>query len=208
MIDPLPNEKAFGLSILTSHDRTIFIADTTVNARPTPEDLADIAVRSAATVKRLGMEPRVAFLSFSNFGNPPSSKAGHMREAVAILDERDVSFEYDGEMQADVALNKKLQELYPFSRLSGPANILIMPGLHASNISYKLLAELPGMRVLGPLLLGLTHSVQIARMNSTSTDLVNMACLAAATSIALDAEKAIVLDAEKAIVLDAEKAED
>jgi len=192
VIDPLPGQRAFGLSILTTHERTLFIADTTVNARPTAEDLAEIAIRSAAAVRRLGQEPRVAFLSFSNFGNPPSGKAMQTREAVALLDQRNVDFQYDGEMQADVALNKDMREQYPFMRLSGPANILIMPGLHASNISYKLLAEMPDVRVLGPLLLGLSHSVQIARMNSTSTDLVNMACLAASTANALETERGIL----------------
>ncbi len=199
VIDPIPGQRAFGLSVLTSHERTVFIADTTVNEFPDPEYLAEIAIRSAKAVRRFGQEPRVAFLSFSNFGNPPSVKTKHLRSAVELLDARDdIDFEYDGEMQADVALNRDLREQYPFMRLSGPANVLIMPGLHAANISYKLLSELGNVRVIGPLLLGLSHSVQVARMTSTTTDLVNTACLAASTAIALENEReAAKKDTEK-----------
>ncbi|MEX0298110.1 MAG: phosphate acyltransferase, partial [Kordiimonas sp.] len=170
--------------------RTVFMADTTVNEKPSAQELADIAESAAFFVKRLGHDPRVAFLSFSNFGNPPSGKTAHIRDAVSILDERDVNFEYDGEMQADVALNRELMELYPFMRLSGPANILIMPALHSANIAYKLLSELGDSRVVGPMLLGMDKSVQIARMTSTASDLVTVAGLAASNAHALDHFKA------------------
>lgn len=186
VIDPLPGQRPFGLSIVVTKGRTVFMADTTVNERPSAQDLADIAESAAFFVKRLGHDPRVAFLSFSNFGNPPSEKTAHIRDAVSILDDRDVDFEYDGEMQADVALNRELMELYPFMRLSGPANILIMPALHSANIAYKLLAELGDSRVVGPMLLGMDKSVQIARMTSTASDLVTVAGLAASNAHALD----------------------
>ncbi|RMB01896.1 NADP-dependent malic enzyme [Eilatimonas milleporae] len=186
VIDPLPGLKPFGLSILVTKGRTVFIADATVNERPTPEDLADIAQSAAFFVRRLGHDPRVAFVSFSNFGNPPSDKTEHLREAVCILDRRKVDFEYDGEMQADVALNRNLMELYPFMRLSGPANVLIMPALHSANIAYKMLAELGDARLIGPLLLGMRSSIQIARMTATASELVSVAALSASIANALD----------------------
>lgn len=190
VIDPLPGQRPFGMSIVVAKGRTVFMADTTVNENPTAEELADIAESAAGFARRMGHDPRVAFLSFSNFGNPPSDKTRHLQDAVRILDERDVDFEYDGEMQADVALNKDLKELYPFMRMSGPANILIMPALHSANIAYKLLSELGDAKVIGPLLLGMNHSIQVARMTSTSSDLVNMAGLAASNAHALEAMKA------------------
>ncbi len=196
VIDPLPGHRPFGLSIIVSKGRTVFMADTTVNENPSAEDLADIAESSAHFARRMGHDPRVAFLSFSNFGNPPSEKTHHLQEAVRLLDEREVDFEYDGEMQADVALNKDLMELYPFMRMSGPANILIMPALHSANIAYKLLSELGDAKVIGPLLLGMNHSIQVARMTSTASDLVNMASLAASNAHALEALKAEEADNE------------
>ncbi|SDD32261.1 MULTISPECIES: NADP-dependent malic enzyme [Kordiimonas] len=186
VIDPIPGHRPFGMSIVVTKGRTVFMADTTVNERPNAEELADIAESAAYFVKRLGHEPRVAFLSFSNFGNPPSDKTQHIQKAVSILDERDVDFEYDGEMQADVALNRDLMEQYPFMRLSGPANVLVMPALHSANIGYKLLTELGGARVIGPMLLGMEHSIQVARMTASASDLVNMAGLAASTAFALE----------------------
>ena len=186
VIDPLPGMRPFGMSIVVTKSRTVFMADTTVNERPGAEDLADIAQNAAYFVQRLGHEPRVAFLSFSNFGNPPSDKTKHIQQAVNILNERNVDFEFDGEMQADVALNRSLMEQYPFMNLSGPANVLVMPALHSANIGYKLLAELGGGRVIGPMLLGMSHSIQIARMTASASDLVNMAGLAASTAHALE----------------------
>ncbi|MCJ9429923.1 NADP-dependent malic enzyme [Kordiimonas marina] len=189
VVDPLPGHRPFGMSIVVTKARTVFIADTTVNERPSADDLAAIAESAAHFVKRLGHDPRVAFLSFSNFGNPPSDLTKHVQDAVSILDERGVDFEFDGEMQADVALNRDLMSLYPFMRLSGPANVLVMPALHSANISYKLLAELGGGRVIGPMLLGMSHSIQVARMTATASDLVNMAGLAAATAFALEQDR-------------------
>ena len=179
VIDPQQGYSPLGLSIVVAAGRTVFIADTAVNERPDAGELADIAMQSAEAVRRLGHEPRVAFLSYSDFGNPMREKADHIREAVEILEGRTVDFEFDGEMAADTALNPELKRLYPFTRLSGPANVLIMPALHSANISSKLLAELGGGKVIGPLLLGLEKSVQITPMGANASDIVNMAGLGA-----------------------------
>ena len=178
VVDPKPGRRVFGLSIIVARGRTVFVADVTVHERPTSVELADIAEQSAAVARSLGHEPRVALLSFSNFGNPLGEATEGIRDAVALLDTRDHDFEYDGDMSADVALNEELRELYPFCRLSGPANVLIMPGLHAANISSKLLQALGGGTVIGPLLIGLAKPVQIVQMGTAVSDLVNMAALA------------------------------
>ncbi len=178
VIDPKPGRRVFGLSIIIARGRTVFVADTTVHEQPTAVELADIAEQSAAVARRLGHEPRVALLSFSNFGNPMGETAQRVRDAVALLASRAQNFEYDGDMSADVALNTELMALYPFCRLSGPANVLIMPGLHAANISSKLLQALGGGTAVGPLLIGLGRPVQIAQMGVTVSDLVNIAALA------------------------------
>ncbi|CAA7616355.1 NADP-dependent malic enzyme [Magnetospirillum sp. UT-4] len=178
VIDPAPGEVLMGLNMMVAHGRTVFIADTTVHETPGPEQIADIAVQSAAKVRRMGYEPRVALLSFSNFGNPASHPTGRVRSAVAILDQRQVDFEYDGEMAADVALDADLLRHYPFCRLSGPANVLVMPGLHSANISWKLMQKLGGGTVIGPILTGLAKPIQITAMDATVNDMVNMAVLA------------------------------
>ena len=178
VLEPKPGELVFGLTLLVTHGRAVFIADTTVHETPTPTQLADIAVQTAAKVRQLGQEPRVALLSYSNFGHPATNKSDRVREAVAVLDQRNVDFEYDGEMAADVALDEELLKLYPFTRLSGPANVLIMPGLYAANIAYKLLAKLGGGTTIGPILTGLSKPAQIVSMDATVTDMVNMAVLA------------------------------
>ncbi|MEM6683259.1 MAG: NADP-dependent malic enzyme [Pseudomonadota bacterium] len=182
-IDPRPDEILFGMHIVVARNRTIFIADSTVNERPTAAELAQIAIESAAAVRKLGQEPRVAFLSHSNFGSPAMESSAHVREAVAILDATQVDFEYEGEVSSDVALNRSMMDLYPFSRLSGPANILIMPALHSANISAKILKEMGDSRVIGPLLLGLDRPIEIAGMTSSTSDLVNLAVIAAAEII-------------------------
>jgi malate dehydrogenase (oxaloacetate-decarboxylating)(NADP+) len=179
VIDPADGHIPFGIHMFVGRSQTIFVADTAVNERPTSEMLADIAEQTAAVARRLGQEPRVAFLSYSNFGNPTGTIVGNLREAVDILDRRQVPFEYEGEMSADVALNRDMARVYPFSRLSGPANVLIMPGLHAANISAKLLKEIGGGRVIGPMLVGMSKPVQIVPMTSGASDVVTMAVLAA-----------------------------
>jgi malate dehydrogenase (oxaloacetate-decarboxylating)(NADP+) len=179
VLDPLPNEHIFGLSLLLTDTRTLFVADTAVHELPKPEQLADFAIQAASVATRMGHEPRVALLSFSNFGNPMLERSQLTRDAVLVLDERQVSFEYDGEMGVDVALNSELLALYPFCRLSAPANILIMPGLHSSQIATNLLHELGGGTVIGPLLQGLSKPAQIVPMGATVSDIVNIAALTA-----------------------------
>ncbi len=183
-LDPKEGHRAFGLSVIVTRGRTVFLADTTVHELPDPEQLADIAIQSAAQARAMGHEPRVALLSYSNFGNPLRETAKRVRDAVAVLDARVVDFEYDGEMQANVALDGELmRELYPFCRLSGPANVLIMPALHTANISAKLLQKLGGSHVIGPLLIGMSKPAQIVPLGATVNDLVTVAALAAYDAI-------------------------
>ena len=180
VIRPEPDAVVFGLTTLLLRGRTVMIADTTVHELPSAETLAEIAVAAAATAQRMGHEPRVAFLSYSNFGTPQGPSMQRVREAVRLLDQRRVDFEYDGEMAADVALDAELMKsVYPFCRLSGPANLLIMPALHSANISAKLLQKLGGGTVIGPTLIGLPKPVQIVQMGATVSELVNMAAIAA-----------------------------
>ena len=180
VIEPDPDSIVFGLTTIVSRGQTVLIADTTVHEQPSPEELAEIAVAAAAQAWRMGHEPRLAFLSYSNFGNPDRPSARRVRDAVAVLDQRPVDFEYDGDLSADVALDPELMKrLYPFCRLSGPANVLIMPALHSANIAAKLLQKLGGGTVIGPMLIGLPKSVQIVQMGTTVSELVNMAAVAA-----------------------------
>ena len=179
VIDVEAGRTAFGIHVMVGQTHTVFMADTTINERPSPEELADIAEQTAAVARRMGHEPRVAFLSYSTFGNPEGRWLENLRAAVGVLDQRQVSFEYEGEMAPDVALNPRQLANYPFARLSGPANVLIMPGLQSANISAKLLRELGGDAVIGPMLVGLEKPVQIAPMTSTASELVTLAVLAA-----------------------------
>jgi len=179
VIDHAEGKTPFGIHVLVGQQRTIFMADTTVNERPSATMLADIAERTAEVARRMGHEPRVAFLSYSTFGNPEGSWLENIRDAVHILDDRKPAFEYEGEMAPDVALNAKVMANYPFCRLSGPANVLIMPGLQSGNLSAKLLRELGGSAVIGPMLVGLEKQVQVATMGSPASDLVTLAVLAA-----------------------------
>ncbi|MCE3232623.1 MAG: tme, partial [Rickettsiaceae bacterium] len=186
VVDNKPGKMVFGLSMMIAKGRTVFISDTTVNELPTPDELADIAIQTAEEARNMGHEPRVAMLSFSNFGSLMRDRSCEIREAVEILDSCDVDFEYDGEMGPDVALNAELMKLYPFCRLSGPANVLVMPALHSANISSKLLQELGGGTVIGPMLIGLERPVQIARMGSTVSEILNMAAFAAIEAMKSD----------------------
>lgn len=179
VIDVEAGRTAFGIHVMVGQSHTVFMADTTINERPTAEELADIAEQTAAVARRMGHEPRVAFLSYSTFGNPEGRWLENLRAAIAVLDQRQVGFEYEGEMAPDVALNPRQLANYPFARLSGPANVLIMPGLQSANISAKLLRELGGDAVIGPMLVGLEKPVQIAPMTSTASELVTLAVLAA-----------------------------
>jgi malate dehydrogenase (oxaloacetate-decarboxylating)(NADP+) len=180
VLDPKPGHIPFGIHLMVGKNDTVFLADTTVNERPSAADLAQIAIETAAVARRMGHEPRVAFMSFSTFGNPYGKWIENIRGAVAILDEGTPGFEYEGEMSPDVALNPKVMANYPFSRLSGRANVLIMPGLQSANISAKLLRELGGNAVIGPMLIGMEKPVQIAPMTSIAPDILTLAVLAAA----------------------------
>ena len=179
VIDPVKGKTPFGIHLLVGQSHTVFIADTAINERPSAEELADFAEQTAAVARRMGHEPRVAFLSYSNFGNPKGAWVDNIRDAVGVLDGRQVSFEYEGEMAPDVALNPKQLANFPFARLSGPANVLIMPGLQSAHISAKLLRELGGDSVIGPMLIGMEKPVQVAPMTSTASELVTLAVLAA-----------------------------
>jgi malate dehydrogenase (oxaloacetate-decarboxylating)(NADP+) len=179
VLDPVQGTTPFGIHVLVGQSHTVFMADTTVNERPSAAELADIAEQTAAVARRMGHEPRVAFLSYSTLGNPPGAFLDNIRDAVALLDQRGVSFEYEGEMAPDVALNPRVMANYPFSRLSGPANVLVMPGLQSANISAKLLRELGGDSVIGPMLVGMAKPVQVATMASRASELVTLAVLAA-----------------------------
>ena len=180
VIDDEPGATAFGVTVIVSRGSTVLIADTAVTERPTAEQYAAIAMRSSSFARRMGLEPRVAFTSYTTFGNPPGMHIEGLREAVTLLDGFHADFEYEGEMAPDVALNYAMQKrFYPFTRLSGPANILVMPGLQSASLSAKLLRELGGESVLGPYMLGLQHPVQIAPMTASASDLVMLAVLAA-----------------------------
>ncbi|MDE2582740.1 MAG: NADP-dependent malic enzyme, partial [Rhodospirillales bacterium] len=179
-IDPTPGGISFGLSVLVGlRGRTLFIADTMIHFRPSAEQLADIAIGAARTAHHLGHEPRVALLSHTTFGAEMHTAAAVMREAVEILDRRGVDFEYDGEMSPDVALEPELRALYPFCRLTGPANVLVMPGLHSAHITARLAPKMAEGSTIGPVLIGLSHPVQILPMNASVSQVVDMACLGA-----------------------------
>jgi malate dehydrogenase (oxaloacetate-decarboxylating)(NADP+) len=178
-IDPKPGHRVIGVSLVLARGRTVLVADTAVTEMPDAKDIAEIAVEAARVARALGYEPRLALLAFSTFGHPPGERSERVQEAVRLLDKQRVDFEYDGEMAADVALNMELREAYPFCRLSGPANVLIMPAFHSASISTKMLMELGGATVIGPILVGLDRSVQIVPLSANDSQLVNMAALAA-----------------------------
>ncbi|MFN4167547.1 MAG: NADP-dependent malic enzyme [Pannonibacter phragmitetus] len=178
-IDTKPGHRVIGVSVALCRGRTVLIADTTVHDMPNAEELADIAEEAAHVARRLGYEPRVAMLAYSTFGHPKGERAERVQEAVRILDRRRVDFEYDGEMAADVALNMDKMAAYPFCRLTGPANVLVMPAFHSASIATKMLQELGGSTVIGPLLVGFDKPVQIVPMGAKDSDIVNMAAIAA-----------------------------
>ena len=170
---------AAGVTALLHKGRIVLIGDTLVHEWPDENDLATIAERAAGVARHMGLDPRVAFVSFSTFGYPVSERAEKMHIAPGVLDKRGVDFEYEGEMTVDVALNAKAQENYPFQRLSGPANILIVPARHSASISVKLMQEMGGATVVGPILAGVDKPIQICSTTSTANDVLNMAVLAA-----------------------------
>ncbi len=178
-VDNRPGHRPIGVSMALVRGRTVFIADTSIHELPSADELADIAQEAAGVARRFGYEPRVAFLSYSTFGYPRGERSEYVRNAVAVLDRRNVDFEYDGEMAADVALSREAMALFPFCRLTGPANVLVMPAAHSASISTKMLQQLGGVTVVGPLLTGLDRPVQIASMSATASEILNLAAIAA-----------------------------
>jgi malate dehydrogenase (oxaloacetate-decarboxylating)(NADP+) len=179
VFDASAADGAVGITAVLHRGRIVLIGDTLVHEWPEEEDLADIAERGVAVARGLGLEPRVAFLSFSTFGYPVSERATKMHRAPRVLDARGVDFEYDGEMTVDVALNAEQMAHYPFCRLSGPANVLVVPARHSASISVKLMQEMAGATVIGPILTGVDKPVQICSTVSTVNDILNMAVIAA-----------------------------
>ena len=172
-------DRMIGLSIVLAKGRTLFIADTSIHELPTAEELAEIAVKAAATVRKLGRTPRVAFLSYSTFGDPPGDRGEKVREAIRILDGMDVDFEYEGEMPPELALNPETRANYPFMRLTGDANVLVMPAIHSAAISTRLVQSLGAATVIGPLLVGLEKSVQIVPLGASVSEIITAATFAA-----------------------------
>ena len=179
VIDPRPGEILFGLNMIVNKGKTVFIGDTSVHEYPSSEQLAEIAISAARVVRLFGFDPKVAFLSHSTFGQPITNRTRHIRDAVEILKNKKVDFKFDGDMQPDVALNEEYAELYPFSEIVGNANILIMPGQHSAAISYKIMKTLGDAKVIGPLLIGLGQPIEIAPLRSSTSEILNLASVAA-----------------------------
>ncbi len=184
-----PGEIMFGLNMVVHKGKTIFVGDTSVHEYPTSEQLSEIAISSARVVRLFGFDPKVAFVSHSTFGQPITSRTKHIREAVEILKDKKVNFKFDGDMQPDVALNDEYKSLYPFSKIVGNANILIMPGQHSAAISYKMMKTLGDTKVIGPLLIGLGLPIEIAPLRSSTSEIINLASIAAYSADVIDYKK-------------------
>ena len=189
VVDSRPGEIMFGLNMVVSKGRTVFIGDTTVHEYPSSSQMAEIAISAARVVRLFGFDPKIAFLSHSTFGQPITSRTKHIRDAVEILKQKKVDFKFDGDMQPDVALNEEYKELYPFSEIVGKANVLIMPGQHSATISYKILKTLGGAKVIGPLLIGLGQAIEIAPLRSSTSDILNLASVAAYSASVINYSK-------------------
>jgi malate dehydrogenase (oxaloacetate-decarboxylating)(NADP+) len=189
VIDARPGEIMFGLNMVVAKGKTIFVGDTSVNEYPSSEELAEIAISAARVVKMFGFVPKVAFVSHSTFGQPLTSRTKHIKKAVEILKGKNVDFDFDGDMQPDVALNDEYKELYPFSSIVGNANILIMPGQHSAAISYKMMKSLGETKVIGPLLIGLGQPIEIAPLRSSTSEIINLASVAAYSADVIDYKK-------------------
>ncbi len=186
VVDARPGEIMFGLNLVVSKGKTIFVGDTSVNEYPSSDQLAQIAISSARVVRLFGFDPKVAFVSHSTFGQPITTRTKHIREAVNILKEKKVDFEFDGDMQPDVALDQEYKNLYPFSKIVGNANILIMPGQHSAAITYKMMKTLGDSKVIGPLLIGLGLPIEIAPLRSSTSEIINLASIAAYSADVID----------------------
>ncbi len=182
-------EIMFGLNLVVHKGKTIFVGDTSVHEYPTSEQMAEIAISAARVVRLFGFDPKVAFVSHSTFGQPLTSRTKHIKDAVEILKEKNVNFEFDGDMQPDVALNDEYKNLYPFSKIVGNANILIMPGQHSAAISYKMMKTLGDAKVIGPLLIGLGLPIEIAPLRSSTSEILNLASVAAYSADIIDYKK-------------------
>jgi malate dehydrogenase (oxaloacetate-decarboxylating)(NADP+) len=189
VVNPRAGEIMFGLNLVVHKGKTIFVADTSVHEYPSSEQMSEIAISAARVVRLFGFDPKVAFVSHSTFGQPVTSRTKHIKKAVDILKEKKVDFEFDGDMQPDVALNKDYKSLYPFSNIVGNANILIMPGQHSAAISYKMMKELGDTKVIGPLLIGLGLPIEIAPLRTSTSELINLASIAAYSADVIDYKK-------------------
>jgi len=188
-IDPSPDGRILGMSVVLAKGRTLFIADSNVTELPEAEELVEIAIQTAKTVRAMGFTPRLAFMSYSTFGNPMGERSEKVREAVAMLDAMgDVGFEYEGEMPPELALEPEGRRNFPFMRLTGPANVLIMPAIHSAAIATQLVQSLGGATVIGPLLLGLSRSVQICPLSASVSKILQMATVAAYETLQTEAQ--------------------
>ena len=189
VVEARKGEIMFGLNLVVHKGKTIFVGDTSVHEYPTSEQMADIALSAARVVRLFGFDPKVAFVSHSTFGQPLTSRTKHIKKAVEILRDKNVDFEFDGDMQPDDALDKEYKSLYPFSKIVGNANILIMPGQHSAAISYKMMKSLADSKVIGPLLIGLGLPIEIAPLRSSTSEIINLASIAAYSADVIDYKK-------------------
>ena len=189
VVEARAGEIMFGLNLVVHKGKTIFVGDTSVHEYPSSEQMSEMAISAARVVRLFGFEPKVAFVSHSTFGQPLTSRTKHIKKAVEILKEKNVNFEFDGDMQPDVALNEEYKSLYPFSKIVGNANILIMPGQHSAAISYKMMKSLGDAKVIGPLLIGLGLPIEIAPLRSSTSEILNLASIAAYSADVIDYKK-------------------
>ncbi|MDC3087964.1 phosphate acyltransferase [Candidatus Pelagibacter sp.] len=179
VVDPRPGEIMFGLNLIVNRGKTIFVCDTSVIEYPDANQLADMAISASRVVRLFGFDPKVAFLSHSTFGQPVTDRTKRISDAVEILKKKKVDFKFDGEMQPDVALEEIYKELYPFSEIVGNSNVLIMPSQHSAAISYKMIKSMSRAKLIGPLLIGLGLPIEIAPLRSSTSDIINLASIAA-----------------------------
>ena len=189
VVDPRPGEIMFGLNMIINRGKTIFVCDTSVIEYPDADQLAEMAISTARVVRLFGFDPKVAFLSHSTFGQPVTDRTKRISDAVQILKERKVDFKFDGEMQPDVALEEIYKELYPFSEIVGNANVLIMPSQHSAAISFKTMKSMSRAKVIGPLLIGLGQAIEIAPLRSSTSEILNLASVAAYSAGVIDYNK-------------------
>ena len=186
VVEPRPGEEIFGMTMINSKGKTILVADTNVKDFPSAQRLVNVSKSCVRVARLFGFDPKVAFLSHSTFGNPISKNTKHVRDAIELLKKESADFDFDGEMQPDVALNPIYQETYPFSKIVGRANILIMPALHSAAISTKLMKVYGGAKLIGPLLIGLGLPIEVAPLRSSTSDILNLASVAAYSSDVID----------------------